>query len=81
MSPVFRSPRCNSSVVEHFLGKEEVLSSTLSYSSPGRKDSRHARKPPHTEEKRRKSDRLIHTKYIQKKKLWQKRHSSVPNHT
>ena len=24
---------CNSSVVEHFLGKEEVLSSTLSYSS------------------------------------------------
>ena len=25
--------RCNSSVVEHFLGKEEVLSSTLSYSS------------------------------------------------
>ena len=25
--------RCYSSVVEHFLGKEEVLSSTLSYSS------------------------------------------------
>ena len=35
MSPVFRSKVscCNSSVVEHFLGKEEVLSSTLSYSS------------------------------------------------
>ena len=26
-------PRLGSSVVEHFLGKEEVLSSTLSYSS------------------------------------------------
>ena len=29
----FPLTRCNSSVVEHFLGKEEVLSSTLSYSS------------------------------------------------
>ena len=28
-----KGERCNSSVVEHFLGKEEVLSSTLSYSS------------------------------------------------
>ena len=37
LSPVFRSKKCcNSSVVEHFLGKEEVLSSTLSYSSPER---------------------------------------------
>ena len=33
MSPVFRSNCCNSSVVEHFLGKEEVPSSTLGYSS------------------------------------------------
>ena len=32
--PLFLSQKCcNSSVVEHFLGKEEVLSSTLSYSS------------------------------------------------
>ena len=31
---------CNSSVVEHFLGKEEVLSSTLSYSSPSGRDNR-----------------------------------------
>ena len=32
-SPVFRSRCCNSSVVEHFLGKEEVPSSSLGYSS------------------------------------------------
>ena len=31
--PRFPLSCCNSSVVEHFLGKEEVLSSTLSYSS------------------------------------------------
>ena len=33
--PRFPLTCCNSSVVEHFLGKEEVLSSTLSYSSLG----------------------------------------------
>ena len=32
--PLYKQTCCNSSVVEHFLGKEEVLSSTLSYSSP-----------------------------------------------
>ena len=59
---------CNSSVVEHFLGKEEVLSSTLSYSSASILKSRIGGK--------------TNIQFIYKiRKLWLKKHLCAPNRT